>query len=232
MSPLELVAPHWKPVAGMPKPTLTALAGALLAGATALLLVGDADAARRVQPREPEPTPTASRTILEIHHRTCPEVVEYTDCAAVTVEVADFGATGWTGSSGPAAGVVRYNSYYVLSDASWAQTVSHELGGHHDAWHELVAKVGVTQAWTDYYDLDYFAERWAEARWVTVTGTRRDLTMQTAKEVYLDCAGPVSHGYRGNYLSNRGVATTTRQAAFCRGHQKVMADAIARARPA
>ncbi len=81
---------------------------------------------------------------------------------------------------------MRYNAYYVLSDATWAQTVSHELGGHHDAWHELVAKVGASQAWTDYYDLDYFAERWA---------------------------------------------TTLRQAAFCRGHQKVMADAITRARP-
>ena len=211
-----------------------ALAVALLGLLFAALVVpfaGDADAARRVRPRPPAPPPTSSATILEIHQRTCPTVVEYTDCATVTVEVADFGATGWTGSSGPAAGIVRYNSSFRLSDASWAQTVSHEMGGHHDAWRELVAKVGVSQAWTDYYDLDYFAEAWAEARWVIITGVRWDVTRQTAKEVFLDCSGPVAHGFRGNYLSLRGVTTSIQQAAFCRGHQKVMADAIAFARP-
>ena len=47
-------------------------------------------------------------------------------------------------------------------------------------------------------------------------------------EVYLDCGRP-GLPRPPRHLPPTGVATTTRQAAFCRGHQKVMADAIARA---
>ena len=113
-----------------------------------------------------------------------------------------------------------------MSSANWAQTVSHEVGGHHDAWHELVAKVGATQAWTDYYDLDYFGKIWAEGRYKAVEGTARNFTLSEGKELYLDCVGPVSHGYPGNYLTNRGVTGTTAQTTFCQGarHRHVRRD--------
>ena len=55
--------------------------------------------------------------------------------------------------------------------------MAHEVGGHHDAWNEIVAKVGTGQAWTDYYDLDYFGEKWAEARYQALKGTARDFTL-------------------------------------------------------
>ena len=98
-----------------------------------------------------------------------------------------------------------------MPSADWAQTVSHEIGGHHDAWNELVAKVGTAQAWTDYYDLDYFGKLWAEGRYKAVEGTARTFTLSEGKELYLDCVGPVAHGYPGNYLSNRGVTAPPRR---------------------
>ena len=53
------------------------------------------------------------------------------------------------------------------------------------------------QAWTDYYDLDYFGEIWAEGRYKAVEGTARTFTLTEGKELYLDCVGPVAHGYPG-----------------------------------
>lgn len=175
-------------------------------------------------------TPTASG-IKSIHDSVCVTVSDYVPCAGLTVTVSDFGATGWTASSGPANGTTSYNSYYTLSSSSWAQTVSHEVGGHHDAWREIVAKVGTTQAWTDYYDLDYFGEVWAEARYKAVKGTARDFSRTEGKELYLDCVGPVAHGYPGNYLTNRGIASGDPQRTFCSGADTVMSDALTKARP-
>ena len=175
-------------------------------------------------------TPTASG-IKSIHDSVCPAVSDYVPCAELAVTVSNLGATGWTASSGPANGTTSYNSYYTLSSSSWAQTVSHEVGGHHDAWRELVAKVGTGQAWTDYYDLDYFGEIWAEARYKAVKGTVRDFTRSEGKELYLDCVGPVRHGYPGNYLTNRGIASGDPQRTFCSGADTVMSDALTKVRP-
>jgi hypothetical protein len=170
--------------------------------------------------------------IKSVHDLTCPAVAEYTSCAGLKVTVADLGSTGWSGNSSPANGTTSYNAHVQMSSSSWAQTVSHEIGGHHDAWNELVAKVGLTKAWTDYYDLDYFGKIWAEARFRAVKGTTRTFTLSEGKESYLDCAGPVSHGYPGNYLTNRGVIGTTAQTSFCQGAATVMSDAVSKARPA
>lgn len=176
-------------------------------------------------------TTTTASGIKSIHDTTCDAVSEYVPCTGLSVTVSNFGATGWTASSGPANGTVSYNSYYSLSSASWAQTVSHEVGGHHDAWREIVAKVGSSQAWTDYYDLDYFGELWAEARYKAVKGTSRDFTRNEGKELYLDCVGPVAHGYSGNYLTNRGISSGDPQRTFCSGADTVMNDALTKVRP-
>jgi hypothetical protein len=175
---------------------------------------------------QPKPTAPTSMTVdvRAVHDDTCPKVVQYLTCGSLTVTVQAFGLTGWTASSGPAKGTVEYNSSYTLSASSWAQTAAHEVGGHHDAWAELVAKVGVDQAWTDYYDLNTFGEPWAESRFAAL-GKPRDLTSHEGKEIYLDCAGPVLHGYSGNYLTNRGIAMTD-QPRFCQGHETVMAQAL------
>jgi len=177
-------------------------------------------------------TSLSASAIKAVHDRICPTVVDYSTCAGITVTVADFGATSWTASSSPANKTVSYNSHFQMSDAQWAQTVSHEIGGHHDAWNEQVAKVGLTQAWTDYYDLDYFGQQWAQARYLAVKGTTRSFTLTEGKELYLDCVGPVSHGYAGNYLTNRGVTGITTQTQFCQGAATVMSDALTKVRPA
>lgn len=176
-------------------------------------------------------TTTTTASPKSVHDSVCDPVSEYVTCSGIAVTVSNFGATGWTASSGPANGTVSYNSYYTLSSSSWAQTVSHEIGGHHDAWREIVAKVGSTQAWTDYYDLDYFGERWAEARYKALKGTVRDYTLAEGKEGYLDCVGPVAHGYPGNYLSRWGFSAGTAQAQFCTGAGQVMTDALTKVRP-
>lgn len=176
-------------------------------------------------------TALSASAIKAVHDRVCPQVVDYTTCAGITVTVSDFGATSWSASSSPANKTVSYNSHYQMSDAGWAQTVSHEIGGHHDAWNELVTKAGVTQAWTDYYDLDYFGQQWAQARYVAVKGTTRAFTLTEGKEVYLDCVGPVAHGYPGNYLTNRGVMGTSQQTQFCQGASTVTSDALTKVRP-
>lgn len=177
-------------------------------------------------------TALSASAIKAVHDRVCPTVVDYTTCASITVTVADFGATGWSATSSPANKTVNYNSRVQMSDASWAQTVSHEIGGHHDAWNELVARAGLTQAWVDYYDLDYFGKQWAQARYLAVRGTTRTFTLSEGKESYLDCVGPVSHGYPGNYLTNRGIIGTSAQNSFCQGAATVMSDSLTKVRPA
>jgi hypothetical protein len=180
----------------------------------------------------PSTSPTAPTSttvdVLSIHNQKCPAVSEYVTCSALIVTAEDFGQTGWTGSSGPAAGTVKYNTYYTMSTSNWEQTVSHEVGGHHDAWAEVSAR-GV-DPWADYYDLDYFGELWMEARYLDFKGTARDFTRTEGKEMYLDCAGPVRYGYRGNYLYNRSIATAE-QPAFCAGHEVVMTDSLTKVRP-
>lgn len=180
-------------------------------------------------------TPTtalSSSSIKSVHDSVCPSVAEYTSCTGLSITVSDAGATGWTATSAPGNRTTSYNSHYAMSSANWAQTVSHEIGGHHDAWNELVAKVGTTQAWTDFYDLDYFGKIWAEGRYKAVVGTVRTFTLSEGKELYLDCVGPVSHGYSGNYLTNRGVSGSSAQTTFCQGAATVMSDAISKVRPA
>jgi hypothetical protein len=212
---------------------------AVLATVVALTagVAGSAQAAKGGQGGKPPATTTITTTtsaagIKSVHDSVCPTVGEYTPCAGLSVTVAAFGAVGWTASSGPASGTVEYNSSQNHSTATWAAVVAHEVGGHHDAWRELVAKVGTTQAWTDYYDLDYYGKIWAEARFKAVKGTVRTFTLSEGKESYLDCAGPVSHGYPGNYLTNRGIIGTTAQASFCQGAATVMSDAVSKVRPA
>jgi len=52
------------------------------------------------------------------------------------------------------------------------------------------------------------------------------------KDPYLDCAGPVAHGYNGYCVSGRGFSAGTRQVTFCQGAATVMSDAIRKVRPA
>ena len=156
-------------------------------------------------------SPTVTKSVLQIHNEVCPQVVEYTNCSSLTVVIDNFGATGWNGSAHPSSGTVRYNTYY--SNSNWAQVVSHEVGGHIDAWNEIVAKVGVSQAWTDYYDLDKYAVQWLYRHTGTTYGTTR------AKEMYLDCAGPVEHGYWGNYVGSLASKV-------CPDHEVVMQQAL------
>ena len=156
-------------------------------------------------------SPSVSKSVLETHNEVCPQVSEYTNCSTLRVEIANYGATGWNGSASPANGLVRYNTYYANSN--WAQVVSHEVGGHVDAWNEIVAKVGVSQAWVDYYDLDHFAVQWLYGHTGTTYSTTR------AKEMYLDCAGPVAHGYWGNYVGSLASKV-------CPDHESVMQMAL------
>lgn len=188
-------------------------------------------------PTTTSPTPTTTTTttasVADIHATTCPKVMEYTSCGAMGVTIADAGATGWIGKSSPASNAVSYNTYYSSSSAAtWANVVAHEAGGHVDAWNEIVAKVGAGQAWTDYYDLDYFGEAWAEGRYRAITGTSRDFTRVEGKETYLDCVGPVAHGYLGHYLNRWGQTTLAAQQSFCSsGTAAVMSDALTKVRP-
>ncbi len=157
----------------------------------------------------------------------CPTVAAYTSCSALSVTIDNFGGTGWTGYAHPANGAVDFNTYYSYSQSSWNNVVAHEVGGHIDAWNEIVATVGVTQAWTDYYELDTVAQPWVAARWQATQGTSRSFTTSQAKEAYLDCRGPVSHGYRGDYLYVWGIPAGSAQRTFCTGYADVMAKALA-----
>ena len=214
-------------------------AAAVLAVLVALTagLAGTAQAAKGGKGGKPgasatTTTTTSTTTVRSIHDTTSPTVAEYTACSSLSVTVSAFGTVGWSGSSGPAAGTVSYNTSYGLSTSQWAQTVAHEVGGHHDAWREIVAKVGTTQAWTDYYDLDYFGELWAEARYEALKGATRDVSRTLGKEAYLDCVGPVAHGYPGNYLSGLGFAAGSAQVSFCQGADTVMTNALTKVAPA
>ena len=215
----------------------TATAVVAVVAALTVGLTGTAQAAKGGKGGKPGGTTTTTTTtavsassIKPIHDSVCPSVAEYAPCSSLSVTVANYGA-GWLASSGPANGTIQYNSYYSMTSAKWSQTVSHEVGGHHDAWREIVAKVGASQAWTDYYDLDYFGEMWAEARYKALKGTTRDFTRTEGKEGYLDCVGPVAHGYSGNYLTNWGFPAGSAQQSFCQGASTVMSDSLTKVRP-
>lgn len=147
-----------------------------------------------------------SPTVQQIHDYMCPRVVDYLDCSTITVKVANYGPTGYYATSGPAYKVVEYNTYYTQTTAGWERTVSHEMGGHHDAWAEL--SVRGTNPWQDYYDLDVFAWDWLNSHGYTFYKSDGTKNTELTKEMYLDCVGPVAHGYQGNYLSSRSVSTT------------------------
>lgn len=184
-------------------------------------------------PTTTTPTTTTSTSPIDIHKSLCPQVMEYTSCASMGATATNAGATGWIGKASPANNAVTYNTYYSSSTAAtWANVVAHEAGGHVDAWNEIVAKVGATQAWTDYYDLDYFGEIWAEGRYRATTGGSRDFTRSEGKETYLDCVGPVAHGYLGHYLNRWGYTTASAQQNFCSsGTAQVMSDSLTKVRP-
>lgn len=171
-------------------------------------------------------TLTGASAVQAAYDDVCPKVAAYTSCASLDATIADFGATGWVGSAHPAAGAVDFNIHYTYSQASWNNVVAHEVGGHIDAWNELVAKVGTTQAWTDYYEIDTFAQPWITKRWSATMGTSKSFTTSQAKEGWLDCRGPVAHGYRGDYLYTWGISAGTAQQNFCRGYADVMTQAI------
>lgn len=154
-----------------------------------------------------EPT----NSVLQIHNEHCPLVSEYTQCSSLNVEVANFGATGWIGSAKPSEGLVRYNTYY--STSNWGKIVAHEVGGHIDTWNEIVAKVGVNQAWTDYYDLNHTAQRFFASKGYSFTSDR-------AKEVWFDCAGPIKHGYGTGGYTN-GIPESV-----CNGHEIALQQAL------
>ena len=175
-------------------------------------------------------TTTGASAVQAAHADVCPKVSEYTSCGALTVTIKDFGNVGWAGWAHPANSAIDYNTYFNASQSAWSNVVAHEVGGHLDAWNEIVARVGVTQAWTDYYDLDAFAVPWATARWTATKGTTRSFSTGDAKEAYLDCAGPVQHGYQGNYLFMWGLGTTSQQQTFCKGHANVLEDALTKSR--
>lgn len=175
-------------------------------------------------------TTTGTSAIQAAHTDVCPRVSEYTSCSALSVTIKDFGNVGWAGYAHPANHAIDYNSYFNASQAAWSNVVAHEVGGHLDAWNEIVARVGTTQAWTDYYDIDAFAVPWATARWSATKGSTRSFSTGEAKEAYLDCAGPVTHGYQGNYLYMWGLGTTSQQQTFCKGHANVLEDALTKSR--
>lgn len=166
--------------------------------------------------------PTTAATAGDTHNRVCPQVVEHITCPTLTVTAAPLGTSYGVAWSKPSAGEVTYNTTYDLTGQQWSELVAHEVGGHHDVWAELVVKVGTAQAWTDYYDIDRLAVPWIEARHVAVKGTPRTYTQTEAKEGFLDCAGPVAHGYFGHYLGSFGIGD---QRMFCQGWEAVMGEA-------
>lgn len=174
---------------------------------------------------------TGAAAIQAAHDQTCPVVAGFTSCASLTVRIVDQGDTGWAATASPATRTITYNSHYTATQADWSHVVAHEVGGHVDAWNEIVAAVGVEQAWTDYYDLDHFAQPWAAESWSRTASSARTFSTSDAKEAYLDCRGPVAHGYRGNYLHMWGLTTSTAQRQFCTGAEAVMTAALTQSRP-
>ena len=216
-------------------PALKATAVVAVAAALSAGMATTAHAGKTPKGKPSSSTVTATvstaTTIANAQAATCASVADYTSCAALKVTIVNQGATGYTGNASPATSSITYNSYYTGSQADWANVVAHEVGGHVDAWNEIVAKVGTTQAWTDYYDLDYFGKTWAEGQWKAVKGTARTFTQSEGKEAYLDCAGPVAHGFRGNYLYQWGFATSALQKSFCTGSSAVLTNALTKVRP-
>lgn len=152
--------------------------------------------------------------IERLNDRVCRRVTEYTDCKDVTVFVGDYGSTSWAARSHPSTNTVWYNTYYDLSKTALENLIAHEVGGHLDTWNEIVAKVGVNQAWTDYYDIDYYAQVWLQDHGYLVDNT-------VAKELWLDCAGPTVHGYTGYYLLQWNIMPSV-----CDDHRRVLDSAI------
>jgi hypothetical protein len=169
---------------------------------------------------------TGSAAAKAAYDDVCPKVASYTSCGSLDATIADFGATGWVGRSHPAAGSLDMNTFYTYSQSGFSTVVAHEVGGHIDTWNELVAKVGTTQAWTDYYDIDTFAQPWITQRWAATMGTNKSFSTSQAKEGWLDCRGPVAHGYRGDYLYSWGIAAGSAQQSFCRGYGTVLTEAM------
>ena len=182
------------------------------------------------KPPKGSTTTTGASAIQAAHTDVCPRVSEHTSCSALTVTIKDFGNVGWAGWAHPANSAIDYNSYFNASQATWSNVVAHEVGGHLDVWNEIVARVGTTQAWTDYYDIDAFAVPWATARWTATKGTTRTFSTGDAKEAFTDCAGPVAHGYQANYLYSWGLSTAAQQQTFCKGYSNVLEDALTKSR--
>lgn len=161
--------------------------------------------------------------LLALHNATCPNVAQYADCAALVVRFVNVNAS-WAGYAHPAENYIEYNTQFLgkASNAWWTNTISHEVGGHVDTWAELVSKVGTTKAWSDYYDIDKYAEPFFE----TKLGV--DLTPQAAKEMYLDCQGAVRNGYLGGYLYGvYGKQALSDQQTVCKGYRAVFDQAVA-----
>lgn len=172
---------------------------------------------------------TGTAAIQYAHDTVCPKVVEYAECSTISVNIAYFDAS-WAGWSHPADNAIDYNSRFDASVDAWSNVVAHEVGGHIDVWQEIVAKVGVTQAWTDYYDIDVFAQPWAAAQWQSVTGNTRAFTSSDAKEAFIDCAGPNAHGYQANYLYSWGLYSSESRNLFCAGYEQVLDRALVESR--
>ena len=165
---------------------------------------------------------TSESELRDLHATLCPQVSQYTDCSTLRVVIGYYD-TAWVGSSHPADNYVEYNSKYLNRPvSSWSVTIAHEVGGHIDTWNELVSKVGLSRAWTDYYDIDTYAEPFFE----TKLGT--DLSSSRAKEVYLDCQGAVRNGYMGDYLRGYyGKTTLSAQQDTCKSYRTIFDQAIA-----
>lgn len=164
--------------------------------ALVLLLVTSAPAADAAHKPHHRPSSSLSSSdalsaseIRRVHDQVCPGVVEFTDCASLTVLVDDYGYTGWSARTVPSLRTVYYNSTYSLSGSRWSHVVAHEVGGHQDAWNELVFLVSVDQAWVDYYDLEPLAQAWLYRH------LGRQFTLSVSREIWFDCVGPVEHGY-------------------------------------
>ena len=166
-------------------------------------------------------TVATAAELVTLHNSLCPQVSMYVDCSNIRV-VTGYYDTTWAGFSHPADGYVEYNTKYLgISSASWSNVISHEIGGHMDTWAELVSKVGTARAWTDYYDIDTYAQPYFE----TKLGV--SLTKSAAKEVYLDCQGAVRNGYIGGYLYNYyGRTSLAAQQDACKGYRTVFDQAI------
>lgn len=177
--------------------------------------------------RKPVKPPTAV-LIQQVHPAFAPLVAQFVNVADLKVTYVNSGASGYSAYSGPAAGTIEYNTYYNgYSEASWKTIVAHEVGGHHDVWHQLVRDVGLTKAWTDYYDIDTYAKEFFENRWWEMFGAAKTFSLVLAKECYLDLRGSVRMGLPGAYLRSIGLATFAQQQQFGQGSEVIYSRAVA-----